>query len=98
MANQETGQAFSRYVDRGVEKPAPTPAELTLDELLVHAGSEAGARSELIRRAVWPAAAFVLPLLAIILSRAHNHWRYRSALGATVAAFVVCLVFWNRAG
>jgi hypothetical protein len=95
-ANQETGQAFSRYVDRGVEKAAPTPTALTLDELVVQAGSDPAARSELVRRVVWPVAAFLLPLLAIIRSRAHHRWRYRSAIGATVAVFVVCLIFWNR--
>jgi hypothetical protein len=95
-AGHETGRAFSRYVDRGVEKAAPTPTALTLDELVVQAGSDPAARSELVRRVVWPVAAFLLPLLAIILSRAHHRWRYRSAIGATVAVFVVCLIFWNR--
>jgi hypothetical protein len=97
-AYQESGRAFSRFVDRSssVEEPARARADLTLEELLVRGGSDPVARSELTRRAGWVGAAFFLPLLAILLCGAHRRWTYQSALGATVAVFAACVVFWNN--
>lgn len=95
-ANQASGAAFSRYVDRPVEEPARTPGQLTLDELLVPAVTDSAARAELLQRAVWPAAAFVLPLFATLLYAVYPRWTYRAAVGTTVAVFVACLVFLHR--
>lgn len=71
------------------ELPTLTFEAVPLDELLTQADSTPGAWAEVLRRATWIAASFLLPLVASVLVLVKRRWTYSVATAATLVVFAI---------
>ena len=72
-----------------VEVREGTASRLTLDQLFVQADSAPGATQELLRRAAWIAASFLLPLIAGVLTKLKSSWTRSEAALAAAMVFMI---------
>ena len=91
LAHRETDRSISRpQTDtHQVDVRKVTAARLTLDQLFVQIDSAPGARQELLRRAAWIAASFLLPLVAGVLAKLKSSWTQSEAALAAVMVFMI---------
>jgi len=90
LAGQKTDRARSRLPadTHQVEVREVTPSRLTLNQLFVQMDSAPGVTQELLRRAAWIAASFLLPLAAGV-ARLKSSWTQSEAALAAVMVFMI---------
>ena len=91
-AHRETDRAIARVQQDDAmnrELPRFTFEGVPLDELLAQSEAMPGAWQELLRRATWIAASFLLPLVASVFITVKPRWTYGGATIATLAVFAI---------